>query len=138
LAESHRIGVPYAAVIVRTGVSGSASLEVSWEDTAAAARAGDVPVLATPRVIGLCEDAAVRALSGSLDDGYTTVGSRVELAHLAAVGVGSTVTAVASLERCEGRRLVFAVSVSDACGLVAAGKVTRVVVERAAFLERAR
>jgi predicted thioesterase len=52
--------------------------------------------------------------------------------------VGSRVVATATLERCEGRRLVFNVSVNDPCGLVAAGRITRVVVGSTAFMEKAR
>jgi fluoroacetyl-CoA thioesterase len=113
-------------------------LTVTSADTAAAMGSGDVPVLATPRVVALCEEATVRALAGKLAPDETSVGARVELAHLAPVAVGSEVRATATLERTEGRRLVFSVSVTDACGLVAAGRVTRNVVNRDAFLERAR
>jgi len=123
---------------VKNAITGAAELVVAWEDTAEAVRSGDVPVLATPRVVSLCEQASVEALAGVLEDGRTSVGNRVEVAHLAPVAVGSKVRAVASLERAEGRRLVFSVSVSDDYGLVAAGKVTRVVVDRAAFIDKAR
>lgn len=123
---------------VKSGATGSAEMVVTWEDTAAAVRSGDVPVLATPRVVGLCEAASMDALAGMLEPERTSVGNRIELSHLAAVAVGSTVRAVASLERSEGRRLVFSVSVSDACGLVAVGKVTRVIVERDRFVDSAR
>ncbi|HET9070361.1 MAG TPA: hotdog domain-containing protein [Acidimicrobiales bacterium] len=123
---------------VKQAMSGAAELVVAWEDTAAAARSGDVPVLATPRVVALCEEASVHALAGYLPEGHTSVGTRVEMAHLAAVAVGSAVRAVATLEKTEGRRLVFSVSVTDRCGLVAVGKVTRVVVERDHFVHKAR
>lgn len=113
-------------------------LTVSKDDTAVAHRSGDVDVLATPRIVALCEEAAVLAAASQLGDGETTVGMRIQLDHLAPVSVGSTVRAEAALERAEGRRLTFTVSVSDARGLVAAGKVTRVVVDRARFLENAR
>ena len=68
----------------------------------------------------------------------TTVGMRVQLDHLIPVAVGSKVRADATLERCEGRRLTFAVSVTCDAGLVAAGKVTRVIVNRDHFMERVR
>ncbi len=119
-------------------MTGTAELVVSWEDTAAAVRSGDVPVLATPRIVGLCEEASVRALAGHLAEGQTSVGTRVEIAHLAAVAVGSAVRAVATLDKTEGRRMVFSVSVTDGCGLVAVGKVTRVVVTKDHFVEKAR
>ena len=69
--------------------------------------------------------------------GRTTVGYEVQLAHLTPTPVGGKVVAEATLEQVEGRRLTFRVSVNDARGLVAAGRITRVVVERDRFLERA-
>jgi fluoroacetyl-CoA thioesterase len=111
-------------------------LNVGEADTAIAMRSGDVPVLATPRVVALVEEAAVNAVAGSLKKGTTTVGMRVQLDHLQPTGVGVDVVAEAVLERVEGRRLVFTVSVSDPRGLVAAGKVTRVLVELDRFLDK--
>ncbi|MDA8061376.1 MAG: thioesterase [Actinomycetota bacterium] len=122
---------------VRQAVTGAAELLVSAEDTSIAYRSGDVPVLATPRVVALCEEATVAALDGALEHGRTSVGARVELTHLTAVGTGSRVRAVATLERTEGRRLVFSVSVTDSFGLVAVGKVTRVVVDKEHFVGKA-
>lgn len=123
---------------VNVGVQAVVELVVTAGDTAQAMRAGDVAVLGTPRVVALCEEATMSALANHLRDGRTSVGSRVELSHLAPVAVGSTVRATATLERTEGRRLIFSVSVSDACGLVAAGRVTRVVVDRDHFVGKAR
>jgi fluoroacetyl-CoA thioesterase len=111
---------------------------VTATDTALALGSGDVEVLATPRVVALFEQATVEALRPHLSDGQTSVGFRVELSHLVPILVGSSVIASASLERVEGKRLVFNVSVSDKCGLVAAGRVTRVLVDPAAFMEKAR
>jgi predicted thioesterase len=125
-------------VAVTAGVQGSVELVVGNLDTACALHSGEVEVLATPRLISLCEEAAIVALAQRLSPGQTSVGSRVELTHLAPTRVGSTVRASATLERVEGRRLIFSVSVMDRCGLVAAGKITRVVVDKAAFLENAR
>jgi predicted thioesterase len=62
----------------------------------------------------------------------------VQVDHLAPTNVGSSVAAEATLERVEGRRLTFTISVSDHCGLVAAGKVTRVIVDTERFLDKAR
>jgi fluoroacetyl-CoA thioesterase len=125
-------------VSTRSGVHSEIVHVVTEADTAEAMHSGDVPVLSTPRIVGLCEEASMEALGGLLTPEQTSVGSRVEIAHLAPVAVGSTVRASATLERSEGRRLIFSVSVSDVCGLVAAGKITRVVVERAHFVAKAR
>jgi fluoroacetyl-CoA thioesterase len=120
------------------GMAASVSRVVEHSDTAIAFRSGDVPVIATPRVVGLAEEATVIAVADSLPAGHTTVGSAVQLTHLAPTPVGATVTTDVVLESIEGRRLVFRVSVTDGRGLVAAGYITRVVVERERFLERTR
>jgi predicted thioesterase len=122
---------------LRPGLSAAVELVVTDDDTALALRTGDVPVLATPRVVTLAEEATVQAVDGQLGDGTTSVGYRVQLDHLAPTAVGGTVRAEATLEAIEGRRLTFRVSVSDGHGLVAAGRITRVIVERARFLEKA-
>jgi predicted thioesterase len=119
------------------GLTASVTLVVAEADTALALGSGDVPVLGTPRVIALAEQASIEAIASDLPDGRTTVGYQVQLAHLTPTAVGGTVVAEATLEQVEGRRLTFRVSVNDARGLVAAGRVTRVIVERARFLERA-
>ena len=121
----------------RPGLTASVSLDVTDADTAIALGSGDVPVLATPRVVALAEEASVKAVEGALSKGSTTVGYRVQLDHLAPTMPGTTVTAEAMLETIEGRRLTFRVSVTDHHGLVAAGRITRVTVERERFLEKA-
>lgn len=120
------------------GLVGRATMEVTDDDTAVAHRSGDVPVLATPRLVSLCEEACCRAVADRLEPGLTTVGMRVQLDHLAPTALGVSVTAEATLDRAEGRRLAFTLSASDARGLVGAGRMTRVVIERETFLERAR
>lgn len=120
------------------GCCGQVELVVTAADTAGALGTGDVPVLSTPRVVELCEQATVRALAGEVGEGQTSVGFRIEMTHVAPIGIGSHVVAAATLDRTEGKRLVFNVTVTDQCGLVAAGKVTRVLVDTADFLEKAR
>jgi predicted thioesterase len=118
------------------GSTASVELKVADEDTAVALRSGEVPVLATPRIVALCEEATVAVVLGRLAEGQTSVGMRVQLDHLAPTAVGGTVTAEATLERVEGRRLTFTVSVSDHRGLIAAGKVTRVIVDVDRFMDK--
>ena len=107
-------------------------------DTAIALRSGTVPVLGSPKVIALCEEASVLAIEGLLPNGQTTVGMRVQLDHLQPTGVGIEVVVESVLEKVEGRRLTFHVNVNDPRGLVATGRVTRVVVETERFLEKSR
>ncbi len=131
-------GAAYGTAMALTpGMGGSVTISVEQADTASALRSGDVPVLATPRVVALAEQATVEAVADALEPGLTTVGSEVQLTHLAPSPIGAKVTADVVLESVEGRRLVFRVSVTDAHGLVAVGRITRVVVQRNRFLERA-
>ena len=123
-------------VPLQPGLAAKVVLEVGDDDTAVALRSGEVPVLATPRLIALCEEASLRAVDGRVPEGHTTVGMRVQLDHLVPTAVGTKVQAEATLEKVEGRRLTFTVSASDERGLVAAGKVTRVVVDVDRFLEK--
>jgi fluoroacetyl-CoA thioesterase len=110
---------------------------VADQDTAVALGSGDVPVLATPRVLALAERATVAAVAGAIGPGATTVGVRVELEHRAASVVGATVRVSAELERVDGRVLEFAVELRDGARLAARGHVTRVLVDRDAFLATA-
>ncbi len=117
------------------GAHGDVSLEVGESDTAIAHASGDVPVLATPRLVALCEQATVLAIAGTLDPSFTSVGIQVEIDHLAASRVGEWVTAQAGLVEVEGRRLSFEVTVVDAAGeLVARSRIRRAVVDRTRFL----
>lgn len=122
---------------VEPGLSAQVDHTIEDADTADAMRSGDVHVLATPRVIALCEEAAVLALRGQLPSGHTSVGHTVQLDHVAPSRVGTRITAEATLQKVNGRRLTFTVSVSDPHGLVAAGIVTRVVVDLERFIESA-
>ncbi|MFM7069092.1 MAG: thioesterase family protein [Actinomycetes bacterium] len=123
---------------VRPGLTASVNLNVSDADTAIAMRSGDVAVVATPRLVALFEEAAVLAVHAELDPGTSTVGVTVQMEHVAPVAVGGQVAAEATLDRVEGRRLSFRVSARDDRGLVAAGKVTRVIVDIEKFLDKTR
>lgn len=123
---------------VEAGLRGDVVLVVTDGDTAIALCSGSVPVLATPRVVALAEEAAIRAVANHLDPGTTTVGQQVQLEHLAPTPVGGTVTVEATVEKVNGRRVVFTVQANDERGLVAVGRVTRVVVDPERFLDKLR
>jgi predicted thioesterase len=124
-------------VAVEPGQGASVELRVSVDDTAKALGSGDVEVLATPRLVALAEEATVAATQGYLRDQETSVCVRVQIDHVTPIAVGRKVWAEAQVESVHGRRIVFTVSVTDTRGLVAAGRVTRVVVDRSRFLEKA-
>jgi fluoroacetyl-CoA thioesterase len=124
-----------------SGLTAQIELTVTEADTAEAFRSGNVPVLATPRLIALCEEATCRATDDHLTSAQASVATRVQFDHLAPVAVGSVVLAEATLVKVEGRRLIFTVSAArlegDGGGLVGAGRVTRVMVDRSVFLAKA-
>jgi fluoroacetyl-CoA thioesterase len=128
--------VSLPVVSAEIGIRGLARMVVSEADTAISMRSGSVAVLATPRVIALCEEASCVAIKAALADGTTTVGTCVQFDHLQPTAVGCEVEAEAILESVDGRRLTFNVSASDDRGLVATGKVTRVVVDVDSFMAR--
>jgi predicted thioesterase len=121
-------------VNLETGLRGDAKMTVGPEDTARALGSGNVDVLGSPRLIALCEEATIAALSNALPEGTTTVGMRIQFDHLQPTAIGFEVTAEAVLEKIDGRRLKFTVSASDSGGLVAAGKITRVIVDVERFM----
>ena len=119
---------------VAVGLRGEARIVVTEADTARTLGSGDVDVLATPRLVALFEQATIDALRGMLDEHQTSVGMRVQIDHLQPTAVGGEVSVEAALEKIEGRRMTFTVTASDAGGLVAAGKVTRVTVDKDRFM----
>ncbi|MEU0551406.1 hotdog domain-containing protein [Micromonospora sp. NPDC005979] len=119
------------------GLTAQVELTVTDADTAQAVGSGDVPVLGTPRALALAEAATVAATATAMPPGSTTVGTRVELEHLAPTVVGRTVRAQALLTTVDGRRLSFEVSVSDGDQTVARGRVDRLLVDRQRFVDRA-
>lgn len=121
---------------VEIGLRGEAQLLVTQADTAIDTGTGSLPLLSTSRLITLCEQAAMRAVQPRLVEPQTTVGMKIQVDHLQPVAVGQPITVEAVLEKVEGRRLTFMVSACDERGLVAAGKVVRVLVDSERFMER--
>jgi len=117
------------------GLTASVEIIVGDSDTATAMGSGDVPALATPRLLALAEAATVSALAGHLNEHETSVGTRVQLEHLRATGIGRRVVAHAELAQADGRQLRFTVRAEDEEGmLVGRGEVTRVVMDRERFM----
>jgi fluoroacetyl-CoA thioesterase len=106
--------------------------EVSWtvtpERTAEAMGNPGVNVFATPHVIGLLENAAHGMIKPHLPAGASTVGTMVEMKHLAATPVGMTVRGKATLLESDGRRYLFAVEAWDAKEKIAEGRHERFVI----------
>ena len=119
------------------GAVGAKSLVVEAEHTAAHWGSGSLYVLSTPHMVALMEGAAVGAVDPLLPEGYRTVGTRLEIRHLAATPMGQRVTARAELVEIDGRRLVFRVEATDEAGTIGEGTHERFIVAVEHFLARA-
>jgi fluoroacetyl-CoA thioesterase len=120
-----------------TGLSAMLEFPVTDRDTAAALLSGDLPVLGTPRLIAWLEAATCAAISEAQEADQTSVGTRIEVSHVAASPVGAVVVASAMLTAVEGRRLTFAVHAVDAASgdRVGEGTIQRALVGRQRFLD---
>lgn len=130
---------PSAPGPLRLGLRATVEHRVAESDTAAALGSGDMPVLATPRLLALAEEATVAALAGHLRSDTTSVGTRVALEHLRSTPVGGSLTVTADLVHIDGRLVRFDVAAYHTEGaMVGHAELTRVLVERDRFLARSR
>lgn len=118
------------------GLTGQASVVVVPEVTARHLGSGTVAVFATPEMVRLMERAAVHALASYLAPGQQSVGTMINVRHLAATPLGATVTATAELVEVNGRRLVFKVSAHDGVELIGEGLHERALIDLARFEAR--
>jgi predicted thioesterase len=121
---------------VVVGMRGEATLVVREEHTAAFFGAGGVHVFGTPMMIGLMESAAWLSVQPELDQGETTVGTLVNVRHLAASPIGAHIVAQSELVEIDGRRLVFRVSARDDHQLIGEGIHERARVSLDRFMAR--
>jgi fluoroacetyl-CoA thioesterase len=122
------------------GLRATVRAVVTDADTAEAMGSGNVPVLATPRLLALAEAATVAAVAPHLADGLTTVGTAASLEHRKASPLGAQIVVEAELTDVDGRRLVFGFIArpadTDEDVVIGAGTVERVVVDAPRFLAR--
>lgn len=121
---------------LQIGLTGEATTTVIHENTAAAVGAGGVEVFGTPMMIALMENAAWQAVAEHLDEGHVTVGTVVNVKHLAATPLGQRVRAIAELIEIDGRRLVFKVEASDEKQKIGEGFHERFIVNLERFLPK--
>ena len=122
---------------LKAGLTGAAEILVGTRDTAPHVGSGKIKVLATPVMVGLMEEAALNAVEGLLPPGHQTVGTRLDITHVAATPVGLRVTAGAEVVRVEGRRLTFRVWADDESERIGEGLHERIVVDVSRFDKRA-
>ncbi len=121
---------------IGTGLTATLDRTVGEEDAAASLGSGDLPVLGTPRLLAWCEAATCAALAPALEDGQTSVGTRIALEHTAPSAVGATVQVTATSVHVDGKLVRFSVAARQEGKLVGSGEVTRVVVDAERFMSR--
>ncbi len=122
--------------MLETGIKGKMTETVTEEKTAAALGSGTLRVYATPAMIALMENTALNSVADKLDDGMTTVGTKLDIVHTSASPVGSTITCESELVDIDRRRLVFSVTAYDNTGEIGRGTHERFIVDSVKFSEK--
>ena len=119
---------------METGLQHTATLTVNEHNTAVTMGSGDMPVLATPAMVALMENAAMSAVRDALPEGATTMGGHINVSHLKPSAIGQTVTAKALLTKVDGKKLFFHVSAFQGDTIIGEGEHLRFIVNREKFL----
>ena len=123
--------------MLEAGIRGEAATVVDNSNTAATMKSGELQVFATPCMIALMEQAACTCVAPALEEGCGTVGTLMNVKHLAASPVGAHIRAEAELTQVDGRRLVFHVAAYDDAGLIGEGEHERFIIQNEKFLAKA-
>ena len=118
------------------GLTYTCTKVVSESDLALNVGSGDMRVFATPAMMALMEEAAMKAVAPYLPEGSTTVGGHISSSHLHPTAEGRTVSATATLMMEEGRKLTFKVKAEDEKGVIGEGEHLRFVVDRERFMSK--
>lgn len=118
------------------GLKHHLEIDVDEKYSARTFGSGMVDVFATPAMIALLERTAMLSVVEHLPDGYTTVGSEINIKHLKATPLGMKVSADSYLKTSNGSRLIFELHAWDERGMIGIGTHTRVIVEEKTFMEK--
>ena len=121
---------------MNTGLKNEKELMVTDELTAAKMGSGLAPVYATPCMIALIEGTAAESVEPFLEEGQGTVGTRIDVEHLAATPIGMKVHCETELIEADRKRLVFEAKVYDETGLVGQGRHERFIIDNERFLSK--
>ena len=122
--------------MLKEGLSYTSTLTVSDDKTAIAVGSGDMPVLATPMMMALMENAAMLAVAPELEEGMTTVGGHIESSHVKPSKVGAVVSATATLTKVEGKKLYFDIVAKMGEDVIGEGTHLRFIVNKDKFLQK--
>ena len=123
--------------MLETGIKGKQEMLVTEDNTANKVGSGGLEVFATPAMIALAEKTALESVSEYLEEGQSTVGTKIDIAHIAATPVGMKVICETELTEIDRRRLVFSVNVFDEREKIAEGTHERFIVDSAKFQTKA-
>ena len=121
---------------ITPGITNEKSVAVIIENTALAMGSGTLRVFATPAMIALCEGCCAESVEDQLDEGMTSVGTKVDIEHVAASPLGASILCKSKLVAVDGRRLDFEVEVFDNAGSIGKGKHTRFIVDADKFVTK--
>lgn len=122
--------------MLTTGIRGTQCVTADASNSAKAMGSGSLDVFATPAMAALMEKTALMSIAPYLEDGQTTVGTALSIAHTAATPLGMTVTCESTLIEADGRRLTFSVTASDERGVIGTGTHERFIVDAERFQEK--
>ncbi|WP_028903664.1 thioesterase family protein [Prevotella sp. P6B4] len=122
--------------MIEIGLKHTSELIVTDAVTAVKMGSGDMPVLATPAMMALMENAAMLAVAGELPEGSTTVGGHIASSHLKPSKVGDKITATAEVVKVDGRKIEFKVAAYAGDVLIGEGTHLRFMVDRERFLSK--
>ena len=122
--------------MIEIGLKYTSELTVTDAVTAIAVGSGDMPVLATPMMMALMENAAMLAVKNELPEGCTTVGGHMESSHLKPSKIGDKVSATAEVTKVDGKKIEFKVSASSGDILLGEGTHLRFIVDRERFMSK--
>ncbi len=123
--------------MLETGIKGTKEITVTNELTAKTMKSGALDVFATPAMIALMEEVAYKSVAPELEEGCGTVGTMMNIKHVAATPVGMKVTCETELVKVDGRALTFSVKAYDECGLIGEGEHERFIVDDVKFQSKA-
>ena len=122
--------------MIEIGLKHTSELTVTDAVTAITIGSGDMPVLATPMMMALMENAAMLAVKDKLPEGSTTVGGHIESSHLKPSKVGDKVSAIAEVTKVDGKKIEFKVAAYSGDTLLGEGTHLRFIVDRERFLSK--
>ncbi len=122
--------------MLEVGMKGRAETTVTPENTAKTMGSGELEVFATPAMIALAERSAWTSVAGELEEGFGTVGTRMDMAHISATPVGMRVWCETELTEIDRKRLVFRVTAYDEAGKIGEGTHERFIVDNERFVTK--